>query len=84
LEGSSRKFYQAEFDFIDRITSISGAIKSIPKGEARKKACLKALAEIQLLSVNYLPTNPESILLEIDYASANPMQRYILIPKIFF
>jgi phosphatidylinositol 4-kinase A len=75
LEGAARKFYQAEFDFVDRITSISGAIKPVPKGDARKRACLKALAEIQLLNVNYLPSNPESILLEIDYASASPMQR---------
>jgi hypothetical protein len=75
LEGAARKFYDNEFDFVDRITHISGAIKPIPKGEARKKACLKALTEIQLFSVNYLPSNPESILLEIDYASASPMQR---------
>lgn len=75
LEGAALRFYQSEFDFIDRITNISGAIKSIPKGEARKKACLKALTEIQLMSISYLPSNPESVLLEIDYASASPMQR---------
>jgi len=39
-----------------------------------KRACLKALAEIRLNAICYLPSNPESIILEIDYASANPMQ----------
>ncbi|KAL3103006.1 hypothetical protein niasHT_026454 [Heterodera trifolii] len=74
FENTTRIFYESEFNFVDKITNISGAIKSIPKGDARKRACLKALAEIQLGGVSYLPSNPESILLEIDYASASPMQ----------
>uniref|UniRef100_A0A183CM36 1-phosphatidylinositol 4-kinase n=1 Tax=Globodera pallida TaxID=36090 RepID=A0A183CM36_GLOPA len=75
FENATRNFYECEFNFVDKITNISGAIKSIPKGEARKRACLKALTEVQLVGINYLPSNPESILLEVDYASANPMQR---------
>lgn len=61
-----------------RITNISGKIKPFPKGEARKKACLNALAEIQLETVTYLPSNPEAVVLNIDYKSATPMQRLLL------
>ncbi|CAK5086225.1 unnamed protein product [Meloidogyne enterolobii] len=74
LEGAARNFYLSESDFVDRITNISGIIKSVPKGEARKKACFKALTEIKLTSIVYLPSNPDYILLEIDYPSASPMQ----------
>lgn len=74
LEGAARKFYDSEFDLFKRITDISGIIKPYPKGEARKKACLKALAEIHLDTVTYLPSNPEAIVLDIDYSSGTPMQ----------
>uniref|UniRef100_A0AC34RIU1 1-phosphatidylinositol 4-kinase n=1 Tax=Panagrolaimus sp. JU765 TaxID=591449 RepID=A0AC34RIU1_9BILA len=74
LEGAARRFYLAEFDLFDKITRISGAIKPYPKGDARKKACLKALAEVKVDCVGYLPSNPESIILQIDYSSATPMQ----------
>lgn len=79
LVGAARRFYQSEFDLFDKITKISGTIKSFPKGESRKKACLKALAEISLDSIFYLPSNPESIIFDIDYSSASPMQRFFLI-----
>lgn len=79
LEGAARRFYHAEFELFDKITKISGTIKSFPKGESRKKACLKALAEISVDSIFYLPSNPESIIFEIDYSSASPMQRYYFI-----
>ncbi|KAL7069800.1 hypothetical protein ACQ4LE_011065 [Meloidogyne hapla] len=74
LEGAARNFYLCESDFVDRITNISGIIKSVPKGEARKKACFKALTDVKLTSIVYLPSNPDYILLEIDYSSASPMQ----------
>ncbi|VDM24241.1 unnamed protein product [Toxocara canis] len=74
LEGAARKFYDAEFSSFKRITDISGTIKPYPKGEARKKACLKALAEVHLDTITYLPSNPEAIVLDIDYNSATPMQ----------
>uniref|UniRef100_F1KPV3 1-phosphatidylinositol 4-kinase n=1 Tax=Ascaris suum TaxID=6253 RepID=F1KPV3_ASCSU len=74
LEGAAKKFYDAEFSTFKRITDISGTIKPYPKGEARKKACMKALAEVRLDSITYLPSNPEAIVLDIDYNSATPMQ----------
>lgn len=63
LEGAAKRFYCSEFELFDKITKISGTIKSIPKGEARKKACLKALAEVSIQNITYLPSNPESIIL---------------------
>lgn len=74
LEGAAKRFYLAEFDLFDKITKISGAIKPYPKGDARKKACLKALAEVSIDCIGYLPSNPESVILQIDYSSATPMQ----------
>lgn len=74
LAGTARRFYRAEFDLFDRITRISGQIKHFEKGESRKKACLKALAEVQVEGVTYIPSNPECIVVDIDYSSACPMQ----------
>lgn len=76
MEGAARKFYDNEFDLFKRITDISGKIRPYPKGEARRKACLAALAEIHLKTVSYLPSNPEAVVLDIDYKSGTPMQRY--------
>ncbi|KAL4002855.1 Phosphatidylinositol 3- and 4-kinase family protein [Acanthocheilonema viteae] len=74
MEGAARKFYDSEFDLFKQITDISGKIRPFPKGESRKKACLTALAEIHLKTVTYLPSNPEAIVLDIDYKSGTPMQ----------
>ncbi|VDP21635.1 unnamed protein product [Onchocerca flexuosa] len=74
LAGAARKFYDTEFDLFKNITDISGKIKPFPKGEARKKACLNALAEIHIKTVAYLPSNPEAVVLDIDYKSGTPMQ----------
>ncbi|CAJ0959757.1 unnamed protein product, partial [Mesorhabditis belari] len=74
LEGSHKRFYDAEFALFHQLTAISGTIKPYPKGEQRKKACLKSLAEVKLETIAYLPSNPEAILLGIDYASGTPMQ----------
>uniref|UniRef100_A0A094ZD16 Phosphatidylinositol 4-kinase alpha n=1 Tax=Schistosoma haematobium TaxID=6185 RepID=A0A094ZD16_SCHHA len=43
-------------------------------GEARKKACLEALREVNVKPGCYLPSNPDSVVLEIDYMSGTPMQ----------
>uniref|UniRef100_A0A158Q770 1-phosphatidylinositol 4-kinase n=1 Tax=Elaeophora elaphi TaxID=1147741 RepID=A0A158Q770_9BILA len=74
MEGAARRFYDSEFHLFKQITDISGKIRPFPKGEARKKACLAALAEIHLKTVTYLPSNPEAIVLDIDYKSGTPMQ----------
>uniref|UniRef100_A0A2C9JIA0 1-phosphatidylinositol 4-kinase n=1 Tax=Biomphalaria glabrata TaxID=6526 RepID=A0A2C9JIA0_BIOGL len=74
LSGTALEFYKREFDFFDQITNISGLIRPYPKGKERKQACLEALSKVQLQHGCYLPSNPEAIVLEIDYNSGTPMQ----------
>ncbi|ESO09796.1 hypothetical protein HELRODRAFT_117066 [Helobdella robusta] len=71
---AARLFYEREFEFFFKITDISRIIKPFPKGEERKRACLKALREVPLQVGCYLPSNPEAIVVDIDYNSGTPMQ----------
>ncbi|VDP87700.1 unnamed protein product, partial [Echinostoma caproni] len=72
--GPALAFYKREFEFFDQITGISGTIRLAPKGPARQKACLEALRQIAVRPGCYLPSNPDAIVLEIDYQSGTPMQ----------
>ncbi|BET02066.1 Phosphatidylinositol 4-kinase [Nesidiocoris tenuis] len=74
LSGPAKAFYEREFDFFDQITGISGKIRPYPKGAERKQACLDALSKIQVQEGCYLPSNPEAMVLDIDYKSGTPMQ----------
>lgn len=74
LSGPAKRFYEREFDFFAKITAVSGEIRSYPKGAARKKACLDALRRIDVQPGCYLPSNPEAMVLDIDYNSGTPMQ----------
>ncbi|XP_050501433.1 phosphatidylinositol 4-kinase alpha isoform X1 [Diabrotica virgifera virgifera] len=74
LSGPAKLFYEREFDFFDKITNISGEIRPFPKGIERKRACLEALSKVKVQSGCYLPSNPEAMVLDIDYKSGTPMQ----------
>jgi len=58
--------------------------RPFPKGEERKKACLETLSKVPLQSGCYLPSNPEAIVLQIDYKSGTPMQRLVCFACSFF
>ncbi|XP_065840787.1 phosphatidylinositol 4-kinase alpha-like [Oscarella lobularis] len=74
LSGSALSFYEREFRFFEKVTSISGQIRPFPRGPERKQACLEALAKVELENGVYLPSNPDSVVLEIDKQSGRPMQ----------
>lgn len=74
LGGPAKQFYEREFDFFGKITNISGEIRPFPKGPERKRACLEALSNINVQPGCYLPSNPEAMVLDIDYKSGTPMQ----------
>lgn len=74
FSGNAKRFYEREFDFFGKITAVSGEIRSFPKGLERKNACLSCLSRIKVQAGCYLPSNPEAMVLDIDYTSGTPMQ----------
>lgn len=71
---AARCFYEREFNFFGKITAVSGEIRSFAKGQPRKNACFAALSKIKVQSGCYLPSNPEAMVIDIDYKSGTPMQ----------
>lgn len=74
FSGAAKRFYEREFDFFGKITAVSGEIRAFAKGAPRKKACLEALSLIKVQAGCYLPSNPEAMVVDIDYNSGTPMQ----------
>lgn len=74
LSGPAKQFYEREFSFFEKITNISGEIRPYPKGAERKQACFEALQRIKVEAGCYLPSNPEAMVIDIDYDSGTPMQ----------
>jgi hypothetical protein len=72
------EYYQREFEFFRRVTGISGLLKPyIKKEKAEKKK--KIDEELQKIQVDpqaglYLPSNPESVVIGIEYDSGRPLQ----------
>ncbi|KAJ3411750.1 phosphatidylinositol-4- kinase [Chytridiales sp. JEL 0842] len=82
LSGSDKEFYEREFAFFDEVTGISGKLKPyISKSKAEKKK--KIDEEMRKIKVDpgvYLPSNPESTVVDIDYDSGRPLQSHAKAP----
>ncbi|KAF2863553.1 phosphatidylinositol-4-kinase [Piedraia hortae CBS 480.64] len=79
---SERSFYQREFSFFNKVTSISGTLKPlIKRPKPEKKA--KIEEELRKISVDpgvYLPSNPDGIVIGIDRQSGKPLQSHAKAP----
>ncbi|KAI9142279.1 hypothetical protein BKA69DRAFT_1069366 [Paraphysoderma sedebokerense] len=82
LSGADKDFYEREFTFFNKVTSISGKLKPyIKKPKAEKKK--KIDEELRQITVDvgvYLPSNPESTVVGIDYDSGRPLQSHAKAP----
>ena len=82
LSGTDKEFYEREFNFFEKVTGISGKLKPfIRRSKQEKKQ--KIDEELALITVDpgvYLPSNPESIVVDIDYKSGRPLQSHAKAP----
>ncbi|KAJ1550357.1 phosphatidylinositol-4- kinase, partial [Nowakowskiella sp. JEL0078] len=82
LSGSDQTFYEREFKFFGEVTDISGKLKPyIHKSKSEKKN--KIDEEMRKIKVDvgvYLPSNPECIVVDIDYNSGRPLQSHAKAP----
>lgn len=74
LSGTAKEFFEKEFDFVQRITSISGEIRDFPKGETRRNALQRALRKFEIKPGCYLPSSTDSIITDMDRNFAIPLQ----------
>lgn len=74
LSGLAKDFFEKEFDFVKRITSISGEIREFPKGESRRGALLQALKKFVIEPGCYLPSSADSIVTDMDRNFGVPLQ----------
>ncbi|KAJ3056438.1 phosphatidylinositol-4- kinase [Rhizophlyctis rosea] len=84
LSGSDEDFYKREFGFFAEVTGISGKLKPLVEASAskaeKKKKIDEEMRKIQVEVGVYLPTNPESIVVDIDYDSGRPLQSHAKAP----
>ncbi|KAJ9086469.1 phosphatidylinositol-4- kinase [Entomophthora muscae] len=82
LSGNDKAFYEREFNFFNKVTGISGSLKPYikkPKEEKKKKID----EEMKKITVDvgvYLPSNPEGVVVDIDYKSGRPLQSHAKAP----
>lgn len=74
LSGAAKIFFDKEFDFVRRITSISGEIREFPKGEQRRTALLNSLKKFNFEPGCYLPSSADSIVTDMDRNFGVPLQ----------
>lgn len=77
-----REFYEREFSFFNKVTSISRSLLPLlRKTKAEKK--VKIDEEIAKINVDvgvYLPSNPDGIVVDIDRKSGRPLQSHAKTP----
>lgn len=84
LKGPDKDFYEREFKFFDEITGISGKLKPLVQIDAskaeKKRKIDEEIAKIKVDVGVYLPTNPDRIVVDIDYGSGRPLQSHAKAP----
>ncbi|OAJ42765.1 hypothetical protein BDEG_26179 [Batrachochytrium dendrobatidis JEL423] len=84
LSGLDKDLYEREFDFFGKVTGISGTLKPFVQADAskieKKRKIDEELRKIKVQVGVYLPTNPESIVVDIDYDSGRPLQSHAKAP----
>ncbi|KAG8969691.1 phosphatidylinositol-4- kinase [Tulasnella sp. 419] len=82
LSGEAREFYDREFGFFQKVTSISGKLKPfIKKSKPEKKAKIdEEMAKIEVDPGVYLPSNPDGVVVDIDKKSGRPLQSHAKAP----
>ncbi|KAK4405252.1 Phosphatidylinositol 4-kinase alpha 1 [Sesamum angolense] len=77
---TARDIFQREFDFFDKVTSISGVLYPLPKDE-RRAGIRRELEKIELDGDDlYLPTDPERLVRGIQVDSGIPLQSAAKVP----
>ena len=76
LSGDAKVFFEREFSFFEAVTSISGKLRPfIKKSKPEKKAKIdEELSRIQLEPGVYLPSNPDSVVVDLGRTSGRPLQ----------
>jgi len=82
LSGSDKEFYEREFNFFNEVTGISGKLMPFIKCSKpeKKKKIDEEMAKIKVDVGVYLPSNPDSIVIDIDYKSGIPLQSHAKAP----
>jgi phosphatidylinositol 4-kinase len=82
LDEKDKEFYEREFDFFNRITTISGKlIPFIRKTKLEKKEkIMEELKAVKVVPGVYLPSDPSSVVIDIDYNSGTPLQSHAKAP----
>ncbi|ORX86288.1 hypothetical protein BCR32DRAFT_290137 [Anaeromyces robustus] len=82
LSGSDKEFYEREFTFFNEVTGISGKLMPFIKCSKpeKKKKIDEEMAKIKVDVGVYLPSNPDSIVIDIDYKSGIPLQSHAKAP----
>ncbi|KAG9443264.1 hypothetical protein H6P81_014604 [Aristolochia fimbriata] len=76
----AREMFQREFDFFDKVTSISGVLFPLPK-EERRAGIRRELEKIEVTGDDlYLPTAPNRLVRSIRLDSGIPLQSAAKVP----